>query len=337
MQAVLIAGGLGTRLRPLTLTRPKALLPLVNRPMVLHVLERLPASVDEVLIAANYRTEQLREFFAQQDVGRTVTIVREKRPLGTGGCLKNLEDRLSGTFLAFNGDVISSLAVTDLIAAHRRRGGVGTIALWEVGDPSAFGVVALDGDRITKFVEKPPRAEAPSNLVNAGAYVLEPEVLAAIPTGGPASLEVDAFPKLVRKGLYGFRFAGYWADAGTLENFLRATEILLTTQGSEVSHRANVLPTTKVHKPVAVAAGATIDGEIGPVAVLGAGCAVTHARIARSVLFDRVRVGEDAAISGSIVGEGATIGARATVKDSVVADGAIVEAESEVVQERVKA
>jgi len=336
VQAVLIAGGLGTRLRPLTLTRPKALLPLVNRPMVLHILDRLPASVDEVILAANYRTEQLREFFAKQDVGRTVTIVREKRRLGTGGCLKNLEDRLSGTFLAFNGDVISSLAASDLLAAHRRLGGIGTIALWEVADPSAFGVVALDGERITKFVEKPPKEEAPSNLVNAGAYALEREVLAGIPKGEPASLEVDVFPKVVRKGLHGFRFSGYWADAGTLENFLRATEILLRTQGSEVSHRAKVLPTVRLNKPVAVAGDAMVEGEIGPVAVLGAG-SVVRGRVSRSVLFDRARVEEGATVSGCIVGEGATIGPRSTVSDSVIADGAVVEAESEVVGERVKA
>jgi mannose-1-phosphate guanylyltransferase len=337
VQAVLIAGGLGTRLRPLTFTRPKALIPLVNKPLVLHVLERLPADVDEVLIAANYRTEQLREFFAREDVGKRVTIVREKRPLGTGGCLKNLEDRISGTFLALNADVVSSLAVTDLLTAHRRNGGIGTIALWEVVDPSPFGVVAMDGSRITTFVEKPPKGEAPSKLINAGAYVFEPEILAAIPEGGPASLERDVFPNVLRKGLYGFRFGGYWADVGTPESFLRATEILLRAQGSEVSRDAQV-GTARLLKPVAVAAGAVLGGHVGPVASLGRECRVgDDARISHSVLFDRVSVGDGATIAGSIVGEGCRIGPRAVVRDSILADDARVEAERTIVDARVKA
>jgi len=336
VQAVLIAGGLGTRLRPLTWTRPKALVPLLNRPLVLHLIERLPASVDEVIVAANYRTEQLREFFGREDVGRPVTVVREKRPLGTGGCLKNLEDRLAGTFLAFNGDVISSLAVADLVAAHDRFGGVGTIALWEVEDPTAFGVVAMTGDRITKFVEKPPRGKAPSRLANAGAYVLEPEILKGIPEKAAASLERDVFPKVVRKGLFAFPFTGYWADAGTRESFLRATEILLHAQGSEVSRLARVLPTAKITKPVAIATDATIEGEVGPVATIGRECVVHRARVSHSVLFDRVVVEDEATVQGSLVGEGCTIGARAVVRDSILGDGVAVAADEQLIEERRK-
>ena len=336
MQAVLIAGGLGTRLRPLTFTRPKALLPLVNKPLLLHILERMPAQVDEVLVAANYRTEQLREFIRRQDFGRRVSIVREKRPLGTGGCLKNLEDRLSGTFLAFNADIVCSLAVTDLLAAHRRNGGLGTIALWEVDDPSAYGVAALDGERIVKFIEKPPKGEAPSKFVNAGAYALEPDVLAVMPGTGPASLERDVFPKIVRKGLYGFRFAGYWSDVGTLENFLRATEMLLREHGSEVSRQANVHAGANLVKPVAIAAGTTIHGDVGPAVAIGRECVIGNARIARSVLFGRASVEDRAVIDGSIVGEGCRIGPGALVRDSILGDNVAVKAGEELVGERVR-
>lgn len=337
MQAVLIAGGQGTRLRPLTFSRPKALVPLLNRPIVLHVLDRLPAQVDEVLVAANYRTDQLRAFFAAEDVGRTVTVVREKRPLGTGGCLKNLEDRLSGTFLAFNADIVSTLPVADMLAAHRRHRGIGTIALWEVGDPSPFGVVAMDGDRITSFVEKPPKGEAPSNLVNAGAYVFEPDILAAMPRGEVVSLERDVFPKVLRKGLHGFRFTGYWSDVGTLPSFLRATEILLRANGGEVSRRAQV-GTATIRAPVAVAAGAVLGGHVGPVATVGRDCRIGNdAHVAHSALLDRVVVEDGATISGSIVGEGCRIGPRAVVRDSILGDGVAVDPESEVVGERVKA
>jgi len=337
VQAVLIAGGLGTRLRPLTFARPKVLLPLINRPLVLHVLERLPARVDEVFVAANYRTEQIREFFAREDVGRRVEVVREKRRLGTGGCLKNLEDRLSGTFLAFNADVVSSLAVDDLLAAHRENGGVGTIALWEVADPTAFGVVALEGDRIRRFVEKPPKGEAPSNLVNAGAYVFESEILAAIPEGGPASLERDVFPGVLRKGLFGFRFSGYWSDVGTPENFLRATEILLRERGSEVSHQAHLAPTATPVKPLAVAAGSMLDGRVGPVVAIGRDCTIGKARLSHCVLFDRVTVADDARIEESLIGEGCRIGPRSLVQGSVLGDGVAIGADEEVIGKRVRA
>lgn len=337
MQAVLIAGGLGTRLRPLTLTRPKSLLPLVNRPLILHVLDRLPASVDAVLVAANYRTEQLREFFRQEDIGKRVEVIRERRPLGTAGCLKNLEDRLSGTFLAFNADVVSSLAVESLVAEHHRNGGLATIALAEVDDPSAYGVVAMKGDRITRFVEKPPNGEAPSNRINAGAYVFEPELLKAIPKGGPTSLERDVFPKVIRKGLFGFRFSGYWSDVGTLENFLRATEILLREQGSEVSQRAHFAPSATPVKPLAVGAGSSLDGRVGPVVTVGRNCVVGRARLSRCVLLDRVVVADDASITTSLVGDGCRIGPRAVVRDSILGDGVSVAADAQVVGKRVKA
>lgn len=333
MQVVLIAGGLGTRLRPLTRTRPKALLPLLNRPLILHILERLPAIVDEVLVAASYRTEALKEFFRSRDVGRPVTVVREKRPLGTGGCLKNLEDRIGGPFLALNADVVSSLPLGDFAAAHRRFRGVGTIAVWEVDDPSAFGVVAMDGTRITKFVEKPPKEKAPSRLVNAGAYVLEPEVLAAMPADAVVSLERDVFPKLLRKGLHAFRFDGFWADAGTLEHFLVATETLLRVQGSEISRRATILPSARVTKPVAFAADARIQGIVGPMVSVGASCVIGEATVSRSVLFDSVTVGNRTRIEGSLIGEGSVIGPDATVLDSVIGDrvsiaaGAVLEGE----------
>ena len=155
-------------------------------------------------------------------------------------------------------------------------------------------------------------------------------MLAAIPDGGAASLERDVFPKVIRKGLHGFRFSGYWSDVGTRENLIRATEILLRAQGSEVNRRAKVLPSARLTKPVAVAADATVDGDVGPVAVIGNGCVLTGARISRSVLFDRASVGDGATVTGSILGEGSIVGPRALVRDSIVGDGAGVEPGKEV-------
>ncbi len=335
MQAVILAGGLGTRLRPLTYARPKALLPLLNKPMILHLLERIPSMVDEVLLAANYKVDQLRDFLRANDFGRPVTIVKEAKALGTGGAIKNLEDRLNGTFLAFNGDIVSSLAVGDLVAAHRRFGGIGTIALWDVEDPSGFGVVAMKGDRITKFVEKPPPGTAPSRSVNAGAYVLEPEVLAATKRG-TASLERDIFPKVLRKGLFGFRFSGYWSDVGTRENFLAATATLLREQGSDVSIRASIGTTATFVKPVAVAAGTVVRGKIGPAVVVGCDCEIGESRVRDSVLFDHVVVGDRAQVTRSLVGDGCRIGSRAKVTDSILEDGAVVRADEDVVARKVR-
>jgi mannose-1-phosphate guanylyltransferase len=335
VQAVILAGGLGTRLRPLTYARPKALLPLLNKPMILHLLERIPSMVDEVLLAANYKVDQLRDFLRAHDLGRPVTIVKEAEALGTGGAIKNLEDRLTGTFLAFNGDIVSSLAVGDLVAAHRRFGGIGTIALWDVEDPSGFGVVAMKGDRITKFVEKPPPGTAPSRLVNAGAYVLELEVLAAMKRG-TASLERDIFPKVLRKGLFGFRFSGYWSDVGTRENFLAATATLLREQGSDVSIRASIGTTATLVKPVAVAADTVVRGKIGPSVVVGRDCEIGESRVRDSVLFDRVVVGDRAQVTGSLVGDGCRIGSRAKVTDSILEDGAVVRADEDIVARKVR-
>lgn len=336
MQAVILAGGLGTRLRPLTYSRPKALLPLLNKPLLLHIVERMPSLVDEVLLAANYKVDDVRDFLRVQDLARRVTIVKEPKALGTGGALKNLEDHLSGTFLAFNGDVVSSLSVSELEAAHRRFGGVGTIALWEVPDPSAFGVVAMAGDRITKFVEKPAAESAPSRLANAGAYVLEPEVLKRLKAGDAASLERDVFPKLARLGLYGFRFSGYWSDVGTRENYLRASAILLREQGTDVNLQASFGDTATIVKPVSIAANTVVRGRVGPFTVLGRGCQIGEARVENSVLFDRVSVADGAQVKGSLVGEGCKIGNRANVVDAILEDRAVVRADARITAKAVR-
>lgn len=335
MQAVVLAGGKGTRLRPLTHHRPKALLPLVNKPILLHVLERLPASVDEVIVAAGYRTEDLRAFFRRTDVGRRVVIVRERRALGTGGALKNLEERLGDTVLAINGDIVCSLGIADFLAAHRRFGGVATIALWEVDDPTGFGVAKLAGDRITRFVEKPPKARAPSRWANAGIYALEREVLERIPGNRRVSLEREVFPTLVRKGLYGHRFGGYWADVGTPAHFLHASALLMREFGSEASRQARIGTEATLVKPFSVAARALVNGRVGPAAVVGRGCRVGRARVRNSVLFDRVEVGDGARVEGSLVGEGSRIGPRAVVVDALLADDVRIRADQEIVGRKV--
>src|SRR5207247_1737266 len=162
MQLVIIAGGLGRRLRPLTLTRPRALIPLVDRPMVVHLLDALPASCEEVLIAVNYRFDQVRDFFRDRDFGREIRVVDEPVPLGTGGALKNLERHIRGPFAVFNGDIVDTVDFDGLVHAHRKGRGIGTIAVWPVDDPSAFGAVEIAKDRIVRFVETPGKGETAS-------------------------------------------------------------------------------------------------------------------------------------------------------------------------------
>lgn len=327
MQAVILAGGLGTRLRPLTYSRPKALLPVLNRPLILHILDALPPQVDEVLLAASFMVEALEAFFAARPGKPPVTVVSEEEPLGTGGALKNLEDRLEGSFLTFNVDVISSLDPAELVAFRRARGGVGALALWEVEDPTPYGVVGLDRDgRIERFQEKPAPEEAFSRLVNAGVYVLQPEILDLVPAGRPVSLEREVFPRAIPLGLYGMEFEGHWSDAGTLESYLEANRTLLAVRGGRVEEGAVVRPGAGVLEPVLVGGSSVVEGGIvGPFVSLGRRCLVTRAKVSNAVLLDGVTVGEGAIVEGSVLGAGATVGPGCRLEGCVVADEAFAE------------
>src|SRR3989475_10509321 len=172
MQLVIIAGGLGTRLRPLTLHRPKALVPLVDRPRIAHVLDALPPSCDEVIVAVNCVFEQVRDFFGEGQFGVAGRVVGDPVPMGTAGAIKSLQRWLNGPFAVYNGDVVDTIEFDRLVAAHEKAQGVATIALWPGDDPSAYGGVAVEKGRIARFVEKPAKGEAPSKLVNAGRDVV---------------------------------------------------------------------------------------------------------------------------------------------------------------------
>jgi len=185
-------------------------------------MDILGPEVDEVLVATGYMGDRLCSLFRDmKDVPR-VEVVVEQSPLGTGGALKQLEKKLKGTFVVVNGDVICSLDMTKMLSFHRNKKGLGTIALWEVEDPTPFGMVVTGKDgRILEFKEKPKSEEVVSRAVNAGTYILEPEVLSYMASVKEASLEREVFPRALERGLYGFRFAGYWFDAGTLDSYLR--------------------------------------------------------------------------------------------------------------------
>ncbi len=335
MQAVILAGGLGTRLRPLTRSRPKALVPLLNRPMILHALDALPAMVDEVIIAASYMVDALERFFSGRREGRRITFVEEEEPLGTGGALRNLEGTLQGRFLVLNVDVISSVKLEGLVATHEAKGGIGTLALWEVAQPEAYGIVDFDEEgRVHRFLEKPAPDEVFSHWINAGAYVFEETLLDRIPAGRPVSLEREIFPAVLSEGLYGLPFEGYWSDAGTLGQYLDATRILLDRQtGSEEAPEAQegVIP------PVAIDPSAQVTGgSVGPYVTIGPDSRVMEAHLSRSALLERVAVEQGAAVLDSLIGAGATIGRDALVRECIIGEGASVEVGSHRVAEQVE-
>ena len=336
MQLVVIAGGLGTRLRPLTLHRPKALVPLVDRPQIVHILDSLPPSCDEVIVAVNYMFEEVRDFFRMRQFGVDVRVVQEPMPLGTGGAIKNLQRHIRGTFVVYNGDVVDTIDFDHVVEAHEKGHVIGTIALWIADDPSAYGVVAVEKGRITRFVEKPAKGDAPSHLVNAGRYVFEPRVFDFIEPGRAVSLEREVFPRLIEHRLTAYRYEGFWSDAGTLPSYLNAQRLLLDAGRAKISPDADITA-GELRPPVYVSAGCFVEGRVGPHVVLGKACRVGRAMLKDATLLEGVSVDDKAEVVSSIVGAGAAIGEGAHVRDSILADGIQVPPHATIVDERVTA
>src|SRR2546422_8150033 len=257
MNLVIIAGAIATRLRPLTVGGRKGVVPAVDRPQIGYTLDSLPTSCEEVLIAVNYGFEPMREFFRTHDFGIEIRVVEESKPLGTAGAIKNVQRHVRGTFAVYNGDVVDTIDFDRLVEAHRKGAGICTIALWPVEDPSAFGVVAIEGGRITRVVEKPPRAEAPSNLVNAGRDVFEPMVFDFIEDGRAVSLEREGFPRLIGRGLTPYRYDGYWSEAGPRPRYLPSHRVLLGPGLGKMSSDADV-SAGSLRPPVYVASGSFV-------------------------------------------------------------------------------
>ena len=316
MKAVILVGGKGTRLAPLTDVCPKPLLPVANVPFVERTLERLrQAGCDEVVLSGHYLADDFRHL--EEHTGVTVRLEIEDEPLGTGGAIGYAARDFDSTFLVLNGDILSD---TDLVAAlkqHRSFGAEATIMLTPVDDPSRFGVVVTDDDgRVDAFIEKPEPGTAPSNMINAGLYVCEPEMLARIPSGRAVSIERETFPAMVDDGaLFGLGSDAYWLDFGTIATYLQANLDVLDARVCEpvpeaVAPDARVARTARIEEPVVIADGSQIGEscEIGPRVAIGPGCSVGDgARIRDSVLLDGCSVGPGAEIAGAIVGAGAAV------------------------------
>ena len=322
MQAVVLAGGEGTRLRPLTLTTPKPVLPLAGRPFLSFMLDWLHShGVDEAILSLGFLSDAVHAVLGDIQSGMRLRYVTEEEPLGTAGPIRLAADEgmLAERFLVINGDVLTDMDLTAELEQHERTGAACTLALIEVDDVASYGVVPTGDDgRVLEFREKSP-GPAPTNRINAGAYVLERSVVELIPTGRAVSFEREVFPQMVGDGLYGWLGQGYWIDIGTPERYLEATWDLLA--GRVQSTLADRDETGSLVYDGSLTSGA----HIGPQAVVGPHCDVgINAAVERSVLFDRVHVGDDAVIQESIVGSGARIGAGVHMQDAVIGDGAVI-------------
>ncbi len=319
----MLVGGMGTRLRPLTYRIPKPLVPVLGKPLMMHVIDSLPAEVDETIIPVSYKKEMMQEYLERNPPKRKITLVDEPRPLGTGGAVKNVEELLedNGTFLVINGDSLSSLNVADFVRFHMDKGGAASISLWTAEDVTPFGVVDIDpSGRIKRFQEKPSREEAFSNLINAGAYALEEEVLSYIGKGF-VSMERDVFPQLLDDGMYGFSFEGYWIDCGKRESLLDAYWTLMGKDVKTVD-RNSVSETAVINKPVIIEQEAVISGAtIGPRAYVSKRAVVgLRSSIENSVLFEDARVGIRCTIVDSVIDVGVTIPDGTEVRSKIVSN-----------------
>jgi mannose-1-phosphate guanylyltransferase len=306
MQALVLAGGEGTRLRPLTYTVAKPVLPLVGRPHIAYVIDWLARhGVDDVIISCGHLAEGMRNTLNALDLGVQIRFAEEPDARGTAGAIRFAEDMLGDRFFVLNGDVLCDLDLTAQVQQHQSTGARATIALYPVKDPTGYGLVHRHEDgEITEFLEKPEPDQIDTDEINAGAYLLERSVLDEIPPDQNVSIEREVFPKLIGNGLYGIRQEGYWIDIGTPERFLEANWDIL---------EGRVQTSISVDGPVMVAEGCDVspEAELRPPCVVGSNS----------------KIGAGAVIERSVLLEGCTVEDNATVVESILSAGVTVEGE----------
>jgi mannose-1-phosphate guanylyltransferase len=332
VDAVVLVGGLGTRLRPLTLSAPKPMLPTAGLPFLSHLLSRISdAGIEHVVLGTSYKASVFEsEFGDGSKRGLQVDYVVEDEPLGTGGGIANVASKLRfATALVFNGDVLSGADLRALLDSHENNNADVTLHLVRVGDPRAFGCVPTDSEGVvTAFLEK--TQDPPTDQINAGCYVFKREVIDRIPTGRALSVEREVFPALLADGLRvcGYVDSTYWRDMGTPEDFVRGSADLvrgIAPSPALKGHRGEEL----VHDGASVAPGALVIGGT----VVGRGAEIAGgARLDGAVIFDGAKVGAGAVIERSIIGFGARIGPRALIRDGVIGDGADIGARCELLR-----
>jgi mannose-1-phosphate guanylyltransferase len=341
---VILAGGEGTRLRPLTLATPKPVVPVVDRPFLTHQLDLLASvGVTEIVFSVAYRPERVQAVFGDGSaLGRRIRYAVEETPLGTGGAVKNAEPHLDGTTIVFNGDILTDVDLPAVVAAHRQSGAAATLVLTPVPNPAAYGLVEIDpGGRVLRFIEKPDPSQITTDTINAGIYVLETSTLGLMPPGVNHSIERAFFPALLQRGdlVRAHVHRGYWIDIGTPEKYLQVHLDILDGRfpvdlrgvreawgwrdpDAAIDPRAEITGPCYVGPGCRVAAGA----RLGPHVVLSRDIAVEGgAHLAATVAWAECRVGAQARVDGALLGPGVHVGAHARVgPGSVLGEGTVV-------------
>ncbi len=333
--AIVLAGGFATRLRPLTLTRPKPLLPVLNKPLLDWIIESLKATgVKNIILSVRYLSDMVKRRYGDgSKYGVSISYAEEVKPLGDGGPITVVRDRfgLNSTFMVVYGDVFSDVDLSDLIRFHRRMGGLATLVLTRVEDPSRYGVALLDeADRIISFIEKPSKGEARSNLINAGIYVFEPEALKYFSIKPPFKLSKHVIPRMIEdRVIYGYIHNGIWSDIGVPKDYMKANFQALQHMypNGFISESADVRDSVEIQQPVYIGDNVRIESGsvIGPLAVIGNGCEIGPlSRIKESVFLDRVYIDGAAHVSRSVIGERTYMGRWVRVMEGCVLGDEIV-------------
>jgi len=338
MKAILLAGGKGTRLRPLTIHTPKPIVPIFNRPFLHYQLDLLKqvAEIDEVILSLNYQPRRIEEIFGDGgESGIAIKYVVEPAPLGTAGAVRYAGESLRESVVVFNGDVLTTVDLAAVIALHRERKAKATIVLTAVENPTAYGLVETDErGNIKRFLEKPNADEITCDTINAGIYVLEPDTFDRIPKDTPWSIERSYFPSLVERGeaFVAYIYRGYWIDIGTSDKYMqvhrdimdghyRAAPFANAPSTAWVSPDARVEEGVTIEGPCFVDEGAVIKAgaRIGPYTVIGRQCHVEeHASVQHAIVWANSRISQEAIVRGSILGRHCHIGRSATVEHGAV-------------------
>jgi mannose-1-phosphate guanylyltransferase len=338
MKAILLAGGKGTRLRPLTIHTPKPIVPIFDRPFLqfqLDLIKKVP-EIDEVILSLNYQPRRIEEIFGDGgDSGLALRYVVEPAPLGTAGAIRFAAESLRDSVVVFNGDVLTAIDLQAVIALHRERKAKATIVLTPVDNPSAYGLVEIDTrSNVLRFLEKPDPHQITTDTINAGIYVLEPDTFDRIPSEQPWSIERSFFPSLIERQetFVAYVYRGYWIDIGTPEKYMQVHRDIMARRyhaapfsgdrsGACVSPSARIDEGAKVEAPCFIDADVVVKSgaRIGPHSVIGRHCHIEeNASVERSIVWANTRISQEAIVRDAIVGRHCHIGRSALVGDGTV-------------------
>ena len=342
MKAVILVGGEATRLLPLTCNIPKAIVPVLNTPFLEHVIRYLNChQVKDIILAQSHLAQPIESYFGNgSQFGVKLSYTVEDTPLATAGAVKNAVKYLDETFLVLNGDIFTDLDITSMIDSHRERKAKVTIALAPVDDPTSYGLIETNAlGMVTRFLEKPDRSQVNTNMINAGTYVLQPEVLTQIPPQANFSFEHDLFPLLLDQGepVYAYPSSAYWIDIGTPEKYLQLHRDLLSGQSSQytlapseevlIGEQSDIQPTVQIEGPAVIGSNCSIGGKVklrGPV-VIGNGCTIREDTVVeQSIIWRNARLGERVNLKNSIVADNCSLNTDSIIVDSILGDNVTV-------------